>query len=129
MRIRKIWRPRDFEIDYKFPDEKSCWLFSSLVSLMLVFGAGALALFEKEQHKFIILAVRHLSQGTSIPNKYKRKVIKTVCFFDEAVFDSKMAIGFLRFLVQQNTALFSTFRSSVRPSSVTDVTYQLFSIF
>ena len=36
---------------------------------------------------------------------------------------------FLRFLVQQNTALFSTFlRSSVR-SSVTGVTYQLFSIF
>ena len=35
----------------------------------------------------------------------------------------------LRFLVQQNTALFSTFRpSSVRPS-VTGVTYQLFSIF
>ena len=95
MRIRKIWRPRDFEIDYKFPDEKSRWLFSSLVSLMLVFGAGALALFEKEQHKFIILAVRHLSQGTSIPNKYKRKEIKTVCFFDEAIFDSMMAIGVL----------------------------------
>ena len=35
----------------------------------------------------------------------------------------------LRFLVQQNTALFSTFlRSFVRPS-VTGVTYQLFSIF
>ena len=95
MRIREIWRLRDFEIDYKFPDEKSRWLFSSRVSLMLVFDAGALALFEKEQHKFIILAVRHLSQGTSIPNKYKRKVIKTVCFFDEAIFDSMMAIGVL----------------------------------
>ena len=67
-----------FEINHTFPDEKSRWPFSSLVSLMLVFGAGALALFEKEQHKFIILAVRHPSQGTSISNKYKRKVIITV---------------------------------------------------
>ena len=39
-----------------------------------------------------------------------------------------LGIQILRFLVQLNTALFSTFRSSVR-SSVTGVTYQLFSIF
>ena len=84
-----------FEINHTFPDEKSRWPFSSLVSLMLVLSAGALALFEKEQHKFIILAVRHPSQGTSIPNKYKRKVITIIIFFDVAVFDSRMAIRFL----------------------------------
>ena len=38
-----------------------------------------------------------------------------------------MIFVFLRFLVYQNTALFSTFRSSERPF-VTNVTSQLFSI-
>ena len=41
---------------------------------------------------------------------------------------NSFSLHILRFLVQQNTALFSTFRPFVR-SSFTGVTYQLFLIF
>ena len=95
----------------------------SLFTLLLTEGAARKSAWARSI-SFLNRASASRSQCCPTYERLLSAVTTSVYFW------TPISIVKLRFLVQQNTALFSTFRPSVcPPSSVKGLTYQLFSIF